>query len=72
MRVSDSHMTPGKWLKAVVLVVIPFGAMLAVGLILLHALSIVYKPHVVIDLSPEIAGPLVERVRAVQFYPTPM
>lgn len=55
-------MTPGKWLKTVVLVVVPFGTMLAFGFVLLHALSIVYKPHIVIDLTPETVGRPLERV----------
>lgn len=61
-RISDPHMTPGKWFKAVVLIVVPFVLMLTIGLVSRHALSIVCKPHGVIELTSEIAGHPVERV----------
>ena len=62
MRFSDRHMTPGKWIKTVVLVVVPFGVMLAVGLVFLHALFLVCKPRNVVELTPERVGHPVERV----------
>lgn len=62
VRVSDPHMTPAKWVKAVVLIVIPFVIMLAVGFVVLDALFIVRKPHSVVELTSEMAGRPVERV----------
>lgn len=62
-RLSDAHMSPAKWLKAVMLIVVPFVAMLAFGLVYLHARSIVYhKPSGTFELTAEVAGQPVERV----------
>jgi len=60
--ISDPHMTPAKWFKAVVLIVVPFVVMLVFGLLVLDALFIVCKPRSVVELSSEMAGHPVERV----------
>ena len=63
MRLSDPHMTPGKWLKTILLIVVPFVIMLAPGLVVLDALLIVYhKPHSTAELTFETTGHPVERV----------